>query len=363
MTDDLLTQLQASNPIETSGASELLEVFDRDVQLRRILDESRVRPPRRGSAPRLGIATAAVFAACIALVILFSGRTGERGHISQAVAARAYRAVNAPTGIYHFVSIARLSVPRDYVAAGGGYSGPFFYRPYAYWNVTTRNGRGPSLFLSINRDHYEEDWLTLDNTRSRARTFALVDGRRGRMLHELTTDPKQVWSYTPRNNRLILSTPRGGYGGPAFPDPVTAFRQAYEAQSVRLVGEATLRGRRVWRLEDRSSWRQLGYPATRVITWFVDRRTYLPIEVRYREPAFLVGAKRPIGEMAVRIRFLKFQLLPLNASTHKLLSPSRKSGVRLVHDCGQGYTCTPAQSRRWHAFLHDLISARKRKGD
>jgi hypothetical protein len=341
MTRDLLTRLREANPARSADTATLLDAGDRDAELRRIMEESPVAPAVRRPKPRLRVAMVAAGATCLALALVFSGRTGERGHTSQAIAARAYRAVSAPKGIYHFVSIARLSVPRDYVASGGGLTGPLFYRPYAYWSRTSRNGHGPSLYLSINRDHYEEDWLTLDNRRSRARTFSLVSGRRGRMLHEVTSDSLHDWSYVPRTN-LLTTTTFSTPTRPAFPDPVTAFRQAYKAHSVRLVGAATVAGHAAWQLEDRRS-------AATVTTWFVDRGSYLPIEVRHREA--LQAGTRPIGTIETRIRFLTFELLPLNSHTERLVARTRRPGVRVLRECGPGYRCTPAQSKRWRASL------------
>jgi hypothetical protein len=106
------------------------------------------------------------------------------GLVTAALAA----AAPSPAPVTEMVTISRISVPRWVVASGQGF---IFAQqlPHGYVARDSVPGRGTSLYLAINRDHYEHDWYTADGKRVRWRVRAYADGRPGRLLHDIATGP------------------------------------------------------------------------------------------------------------------------------------------------------------------------------
>ena len=98
---------------------------------------------------------------------------------------------------------------------------------------------------------------------------------------------------------------------PGLPsDPATAFRQAYKDGRLRSRGSVTLDGRSLWRFVTRKT------GAGSYQEWLVDPSTRLPLRYRYVDHNQQRGV--PFTNR-LTIRLIKFDVLPLNADTRKLL--------------------------------------------
>jgi len=211
-----------------------------------------------------------------------------------------------PLRVSEMVTIARLSVPRWVIASGQGLTRAQRL-PLGYVARETRNGRGPSLYLAINRDHYERDWFSADGRRIHWRVHAWRHGRPGRLLHDVAFGPGyREWAIPSLGvvrRRHGASASDGGT--PSAPlTPLEAFRRERALGTARRVG--TVRGLRRYVTRDPGH----------TIVWLVSPRTG-----RLREEALTERGVRDGRRfvMVHRIRVVSYRRLGAGAAALRRL--------------------------------------------
>jgi hypothetical protein len=280
MTDPLLTRLQTNDPAATPDP----DAASRNAQiLARVLAAP---PPRRGR-PRVRLALVA--AACgLAVLGLALGVGRERSGDSDFDAAAAtYRALTRPAGLYHFVSVSRMTSEPAGVAQS--YSTPALFPPLRFDQAGT--------------PQYHEVWLTPGGAAVRWLAYRRAGGA---LLH--------AFAFRQDLKKLVGPRPcqRTGCAAVVGPpsDPATAFRLAYQGGRLRSRGGVTFDGRSLWRFVTRRT------GAGSYQEWLIDPSTRLP--VRYRNVDHNQQRGVPFTNR-LTIRLIKFEVLPLNADTRKLL--------------------------------------------
>src|SRR5436190_11041639 len=193
----------------------------------------------------------------------------------------------APAPVTKMVTVSRLSVPRWVVASGQGFG--FSQRmPFGYVARDSVPGRGTSLYLAINRDHYERDWYTADGRHIHWQSRAYRHGRPGRLFHDIAFGPTYLeWRAGGRIHRRHETL-----GPDETPDPpltpLDAFAAARSAGGARRAGFVRLRGRRVARYVQGT------------IVWLADARSGRLLEQRVTEHGTRDG-RRYTARQRVRI--------------------------------------------------------------
>jgi hypothetical protein len=150
--------------------------------------------------------------------------------------------------VIHVSSVSRMTVPRSVVASGEGYSQPPFRLPLAYSARSRLHGKGPSLYLTINRDQYEDDLVTDTGNEARIRIYR----RSGRLLSDWTFDSSGGASWDATTHVLELER----YKVPSFfdgpRDPLSAFERLRRDGRLKRSGPRRFVDRHdVWTVNDR----------------------------------------------------------------------------------------------------------------
>ena len=302
---DLLDRLAAADPVAERAPETADERREAAVLLDRVLATPVAVPARRrrrGRAalprpPRLAfVAAAAVVLASMALIardILDSGPGRD------AVAARAYATVTDPDVIFHSVSV-----------------------------MTSRiQGPGPDEIDQT----LVETWASGRGDGLRQVIYSYEDGRRGKQEFERGFDRRGGFvgggGFPVGRSVVDLSDGPGkaesvpGGDGRRF-DPTAAFKKAYKTGRVRFEGERVLRGRAVYVLvvDHPPERNAAGSGSSRGSeTFVVDRRSYLPIEVRASGGGVLDGER---FRTSVVHRFQVYEKLPRTPENLAALQPS-----------------------------------------
>ena len=268
MTRDALDVLRERNPYpEELTAAPIEPLLDRVAE--------RVRRPRRRRVRARRSLLAASATACVLALVALVGNPGDEGFD---VAAAVYRATAPGTGIVHNVTettttdlTGRRAVTRTRVES---------------WAAP---------------EHDRLHTISSDGTRS---SEEAVNGHRQQQWH--STSPQRI--QTALLKRVI--------GHPS--DPVSALRRDLKLGRARVIGRATINGRRAWRLYAPSRVRALkSQPPGSTLT--VDAKTFIPLQL------VSFGATRPerngpwVKQTRVVTRYLVYERMPYNASNRRLL--------------------------------------------
>jgi hypothetical protein len=209
----------------------------------------------------------------------------------------AYMRRHAPhaTAVIHVVSVSRMTVPRSVVASGEGFSSPPFRLPLAYANRSRLHGKGPSLYLTINRDQYEDDLVTDTGNEARVRIYR----RSGRLLSDWAwdSDRTRYWDATTRVLQVDHSKIPSYFEGAR--DPLTAFEKARRGGSLRAAGRRRYK--------------------SRFETWTVDANG-LPKTYHSRSQHHVID-----------VRFKKLERLPLTPELKRQLRIGKHPTSRVIH--------------------------------
>jgi len=250
----------------------------------------------RGSAlSRRRLLIAGLAAAGIALCVVAFATGGRARPVASSPRPRRLPAVE------HLITVSRFSAQHDAVSAGIGFRtiGSF---PTGYRARDTRGGRGPSFYLAMNRDHYEEDWLTADATRVHWRSSAFEGGRVTRLLHDSAFGPEYEEWYTPATHRLHSRRhPARDPGRQTPASVVDAFRAQLRDGQLRRAGTRRVDGAPVELFVPRTKRR------TSTTSWLVPRGSSVPRELVFTDRRVFEGRRLTVRQ---RIRILTYELVP-----------------------------------------------------
>jgi hypothetical protein len=305
--NELMDRLARANPTPPDEPLTADEQREADALLERILaDSPTVKAPRRTPtlrrlAPAAGLLAVLALAAVIVIDLLDSEeRVG--GIVERAVAA----------------------VSKDNVI----------------WATTVRAtsrtvALEPGVEASPDERVFARSWIWADADRSHAYRYRLrPDGSPGRLVGEWVSTPERI-TWFDAKGRVMLNYDRdrdhtapaprdeddaddgSGYPGfdPSF-DPGVQLREHVERDRLRVAGRTTVRGRIAYRLVGKAgSGEDFG-----TVTYLVDARTYLPLEVRQR--VIFDFSDVPDGgreRVYFRLEYLRYEALPVNDRTKRLL--------------------------------------------
>ena len=311
--NELMDRLAAANPMPADEPQTAAEQGEIDALLERILATPEApAAPRRTLVRRVAPAAALLAAVVVAVVVVIDlvGSEEDGGIVDRALAA-----VSQEDVIYA-VTERRISTSRPLT---------------------------PDLEVAPGERGYVDYWLWSGDERSRFLTYDMrVDGSRGRLESEVTADERRLTWFMARSNTISVREPprqdpddeplRGGFPGfSPFSEPGAQLRAEVDEGRLRVAGRTTVRGRSAYRLvsERRSG---PGFGDERV-TYFVDARTYLPLELRVRiifkhsrfEPG---GGGRELARL--RIEYLRYETLPVTDENKALLEMGEHPGARVM---------------------------------
>jgi hypothetical protein len=216
-------------------------------------------------------------------------------HATKAEIAFLRRHAPHATSIIHVRSVARLTVPRSVVASGQGTASAPFRFPRAFGERSRLHGRGPSLYLSINRDHYEDDLVTNTGNDGRQRIY----DANGTLLSDYAYTPyrQDAWDAFTRIRAKSRDTVPSFFNGPA--DPLGVFEQQRRDGQLHRAG--------AHRYVDRKS------------TWTVDSRG-IPTRFQTRN-----------GQAKIDIHFTRLEVLPITPELMRQLRLGHHPYSRVVH--------------------------------
>jgi hypothetical protein len=312
--NELMERLAAANPMPADEPPTAAEQRNVDALLERILATPQApAAPRRSLVRRVTPAAALLAAVVVAVVVVIDlvGSEEDGGGIVD----RALAAVSQEDVIYA-VTERRTS---------------------------TSSPLTPGLEVSPDERGYVRYWLWAGDERSRFLMYDMrADGSRGRLESEVTAHDRRLTWFMARSNTISVREPprqdrddepaRGGFPGfSPFAEPGAQLRAEVDEGRLRVGGRTTVRGRRAYRLvsERRSG---PGFEDERV-TYLVDARTYLPLELRVRivfkqsrfEPG---GGGRELARL--RIEYLRYEALPVTDENKALLEMGEHPGARVM---------------------------------
>jgi hypothetical protein len=293
---DLMDRLAAADPaaeLEQLGPAERRES---DALLERLLATpvEEHRASRRRRWPRFAVATAAAALAIFAAISLLDSDDGPAPN----VLAKAVAALSHPDAVYHAAMIPSMRSEE--------FPGPHPKIIYETWH--TNSGR--------------LHW----------RTYALRDGRRGRLYDDFAGQRRPgrlggpALRYDARTNQISESgfgAHAGGEGAPGVDpfDPVTGLKESQASGRLKVAGEVEIAGKRAYRLVSPTVRTSRGEVERSEI--IVDAETYLPREQR-------VFIRNRLGKTKLVWRYVVYERLPLNDRTSALLDFAPPPGAKCV---------------------------------
>jgi hypothetical protein len=314
--NELMDRLAAANPVPTDKTLSADEQHEADALLQRIVTDPqpaealpRVWQPRKIAAAAAVLALAAL-GAVVAIDLLGSGEDGRGGIVDRAAAAVSQEDV--------------------------------IYAVTVRQTVTSRS-LTPGFKATPNERSFGRQWLWPGGRRSRFLAYDLQpDGSRGALQSEITFDGDRMEWFIADSNTITegeLPGPDGpeqaedtGYPGfSPFADPGAQLREHVDNGRLRVAGRATVRGRTAYRLVSEPRDRPGDGIEDERVTYLVDARTYLPLEVRARgifaTSRFVPGG--PGRELSrARIEYLRYEPLPVSDETKALLDMGDHPGAR-----------------------------------
>jgi hypothetical protein len=305
--NELMERLARANPVPPGEPPTAEERREAEALLERILTDSpTVSAPKRVStlrrvAPAAGVLAVVALAAVIVIDLLDSEERGS-GIVERAVAA----------------------VSRENVI----------------WAITERQtitakALEPGIDTTPGERTFARSWYWSEGERSRMLWYrVLPSGGPGRLHGEAVSTPERIVWFDAKGNKELAADwddwnedPREGPpADSAYPgfDPVqnpgAQLREHVEQDRLRVAGRTTVRGRTAYRLvsspiPDPDSSRD-----RTTVTYLVDARTYLPLEVRQRsviDSSDVPGGGRE--RLAARIEYLRYEALPVTDENKRLL--------------------------------------------
>jgi hypothetical protein len=316
---ELMERLASANPVPSGEALTSEERREADALLERILAEPapvraparRLPVPLRRAVPAAAALALVAIAAVVAIDLLGSDEESPGGIVERAAAA-----VSQEDVIYAITE--RMTISSRSLTPGF---------------EATPDERG------IGRH-----WIWAGGQRSRFISYELkADGSPGALESEMVFDGDRMQWYISDSNTITEgdlpgpddSAPPVDDGYPGFDpssDPGAQLRAHVDSGRLQVAGRTTVRGRPAYRLvsEPRDA---RGGVRDETVTYLVDARTYLPLEVRMRA-IFLTSKFVPGGpgrELArARIEYLRYEALGVTGENKDLLEMGDHPGVRVI---------------------------------
>jgi len=290
---DLIERLAAADPLPDVETLTPEQRRESDVLLERLLATTVEARRRRRRWPRVVVAGALGAVAVLAALSLLDSDEGSAPN----VVAKAVAALTQPDAVYHAEVIPSLRSTE-------------FPEP------------SPNIFF--------ETWHTTTG-RLHWRTYVAKKGGRGRLLSDFAGQRRPgrlggpALTYEARTNLIYESgfgrAPSGG-GAPGVDpfNPGSGLKELQAEGRLKFAGEVDVAGRRGFRLVSGAVKGSDGSIQRSQI--IVDEETYLPLEQR-------LFVRAPNGETTrVGWRYVKYERLPLNEATSKLLDFDPPPGAR-----------------------------------
>ena len=316
---DLMERVSRVNPVASGEPATPDERREADALIERILTDAapvrapahRLRVPLRRAIPAAAALALAAVAAVVAIDLLGSDDESPGGIVERAAAA-----VSQEDVIY--ATTERMTI--------------------------SSRSLTPGFEAAPDERGFGRQWLWAGGQRSRFISYELkADGSRGALESEMVFDGDRMQWYDADSNLITkgdLSEPDDseppeddGYPGfDPFSDPGAQLRAHVDSGRLQVAGRITVRGRPAYRLvsEPRDA---RGGVRDETVTYLVDARTYLPLEIRMRA-IFLTSKMVPGGpgrELArARIEYLRYKALPVTDKNKDLLEMGDHPGVRVV---------------------------------
>lgn len=304
---DVMERLTRANPVPTGEASTAEERHEAELLLESILADGATaadtRPARRIPVLRR-VAPAAALLAVLALAVvvvvdLVSSEKRTGGIVERAVAA----------------------VSQEDVIFAITERGSFSMRPLE-----------PGVDPQPDERVFRRSWVWGAAGRVRFLAYrVLPGGEPGRLRGEVVSTPERVVWYDARGDRMFSHTPDqdapegrpadSGYPGfDPFSDPGHQLREHVENDRLRVAGRTTVRGRTAYRLVSAPHSDPEAGIERETVTYLVDARTFLPLEVRNRLVDHDDGAPGDGRKLLkARIEYLRYEPLPVTDETKRLL--------------------------------------------
>jgi hypothetical protein len=319
--NELMDRLARANPASADEPLTAEKRRESDALLERILaDEAAPVRPRRGPAPRRFVPAAAVLATLvIAAVITLDLVDSEEG--GAGIVERAVAAVTKDDVIY---AITLRATARSVALE-------------------------PGIEATPDERMFERTWLWGEGERSRALKYRLLpDGRPGRLVQEVVSTPDRiVWldsegqvmlDYSPDDDDAWPRPSEEDTGdGSAYPgfdpaaDPGGQLREHVDSGRLQVAGRTTVRGRTAYRLVAKAEPDARPDDDFGTLTYLVDARTYLPLEMRQRvvfDHSDVPGGGRE--RVNFRVEYLRYEALPVNDDTKRLVEMGPQPGANRV---------------------------------
>ncbi len=311
--NELMDRLARANPAPADEPLSAEEQHEADALLARILaDRPAAEPARRRTrtalrrvAPAAAILAVAVLAAVV-VIDLVGSEEQDGGILERAVAA-----VSREDVIYAITE--RQTV--------------------------TSEPLEPRTGTSLDERAFIRSWLWGAGKRNRALRYRLLPtGRPGRLLEEAVVTPERIVSFDAKGRTTLDFAPDevdpvgdqdestkspADSGYPGFEpgsDPGAQLRAHVESGRLRVAGRAVVRGRSAYRLVSSQRSDPRSGLESETVTYLVDARTYLPLEVRQRSVIDNSDdPERGRELLTARIEYLRYEALPVNDRTKRHL--------------------------------------------
>jgi hypothetical protein len=305
---DLMERLSRANPRESGEATTPEERQEADTLLERLVAEPLPKPtPWPRLRPRrlaLGGAVAAVLAGAVLVAVDLLDRGGDP---DGGIVARAAAAVSREDAIYAVSE--RLTITSLPLAQTAPHDRVRGDRVYRRW------------------------WVWSGGHRSRFLDYAVrPDGSRGALQTEFAFDGDRMTTWAADTNTVVTLDRRGAGNGPssfegnAYPgfdpygDPGAQLRDHVQHGRLRVAGRTRVRGRDAYRLVS-GTFDPKGEVRAERVTYAVDARSYLPIEVR-------VSVRMPRQRVVLRVEYLRYDRLPVTEANRRLLEIGAHPGAQ-----------------------------------
>jgi hypothetical protein len=311
--NELMERLARANPVPPDEPPTAADQRDADALLERVLATPEAPPaPRRPLVRRVAPAAALLAIVVVAAVVVIDlvGSEDDGGGIVD----RALAAVSQEDVIYA-VTERRTSTSRPLT---------------------------PGLEVSPDEREFVRYWLWPGDQRSRFLMYDLrEDGSRGRLQSEFASDSRGFAWFMADSNTIMKrerSLPdssgdsvAGGFPGfSPFSDPGSQLRALVDESRLRVAGRTTVRGRNAYRLVSKP--RDAKGIQDEQVTYLVDARTFLPLEMRVRvvfvhDDSIPGGGGRELARL--RIEYLRYEPLPVTDENRALLEMGDHPGARV----------------------------------
>jgi hypothetical protein len=300
--NELMDRLARANPTPTGEPLTADEQREADALLERIVSDPPPSDQRRRVLPLRRLVPAAGLLAVLALAGVIVIDLVDSEQRSGGIVERALAAVSQENVIYAITE--RQTI--------------------------TSKALEPGTDTTPTERVFARSWFWAQREQSHMLWYrVLPSGGPGRLRGEAVSTPERIIWWDAKGKKLLAyrwkqGEPKGPPADSQYPgfdpasDPGAQLRDHVEHDRLRVAGRTTVRGRTAYRLvsspiPDPDSLRD-----RTTVTYLVDARTYLPLEVRRRgviDHSDVPGRER----LTARIEYLRYQPLPVTDETKRLL--------------------------------------------